>query len=523
MGKCSVFFRKSILIQILFLLSCKSEDSSKSYRTIISKKIPPISVSAITAAPPVANLIPPAPPAAKPIPPVLPVAVANPTPPVPPAANPTPPVPSAVNLIPPVTPPGDSVTNIATLGSKDLAALTTVPVEPPSVTDTVASSLSEPESSSPFSIFSITAGSSVSSNGVTLALQKDGNLVVQKGSKIVWSSQTQGRNCSDCTAKFQTDGNLVLYDKEGQYFWNTLTQDLQTSTTTTLRLSSFSPYMKILKNNLTVWVSSPIDTTAVPITSGDSKIIITPVFGEPFSSASFCKVTVSWCPNFSSISGMFIDNTSDATSNKDACLKRASDIYAWCGGSLSEAKFVVTSASYISNGTVVETKSYPTDANFGTFYPFSLPAGSSISFNGMSLSMQTNGNLVLSKDTNTVWSSQTEGRSCSGCVAKYQEDGHLVLYDQTGASYWNNGTYGKSNVVLQISTKLPYMEILKPDGSAALWASSAIDSFPQPLMDLSKLTVPADQPVTLTTSTTSITTSKSGLRISGASKFLCLS
>ncbi|MGE3684688.1 MAG: hypothetical protein AB7G93_23470 [Bdellovibrionales bacterium] len=72
--------------------------------------------------------------------------------------------------------------------------------------------------------------------------------------------------------------------------------------------------------------------------------------------------------------------------------------------------------------------------------PFRLYANSSkgtksIAGGGLSLVMQTDGNMVLyesgskGKKKKPIWASNTSGRKCSKCYAAFQGDGNLVVYD----------------------------------------------------------------------------------------------
>lgn len=54
-----------------------------------------------------------------------------------------------------------------------------------------------------------------------MVLQWDGNLVIYSPSRAIWASGTSGRQAKQLN--MQPDGNLVIYDTQGQAIWNTRT------------------------------------------------------------------------------------------------------------------------------------------------------------------------------------------------------------------------------------------------------------------------------------------------------------
>lgn len=82
-----------------------------------------------------------------------------------------------------------------------------------------------------------------------------------------------------------------------------------------------------------------------------------------------------------------------------------------------------------------------------------LSKGERVGNNHLSLVMQSDGNLVLYRDSRAVWSSQTLGK-CTACVAVYESSGNLVIYDNTNA-IWTQAWAGSSG--LMISDETPYI------------------------------------------------------------------
>ncbi|MGK4579312.1 hypothetical protein [Kitasatospora sp. HPMI-4] len=64
--------------------------------------------------------------------------------------------------------------------------------------------------------------------GYELAMQNDGNLVIYSESGALWSSGTWGH--SGAYAKFQLDGNLVVYQSPNAPLWSTKTNGHQNAT-----------------------------------------------------------------------------------------------------------------------------------------------------------------------------------------------------------------------------------------------------------------------------------------------------
>ena len=66
-----------------------------------------------------------------------------------------------------------------------------------------------------------------SSNGkFTLCMQRDGNLVVYKGSTPLWVSGTHNSGCEPFRLEMKKDNNLCIYDKNGKCTWESQTQGL---------------------------------------------------------------------------------------------------------------------------------------------------------------------------------------------------------------------------------------------------------------------------------------------------------
>lgn len=89
------------------------------------------------------------------------------------------------------------------------------------------------------------------------------------------------------------------------------------------------------------------------------------------------------------------------------------------------------------------------------------------------LVMQGDGNLVLSKDGITLWSSRSGGQNCgkNQCFALLQKNGNFVVYNKT-KPLWQSGAAASANIRMVVSTTTPYIQI--KTGDSVMWASSYV-------------------------------------------------
>jgi hypothetical protein len=106
--------------------------------------------------------------------------------------------------------------------------------------------------------FALDAGSFVLAQNKTFnfgplsfVMQGDGNLVLYKNGAPMWSSNTQGQNCTSgrCVTVFQGDGNLVVYNGQTP-LWNSRTQGHAWAQ---LTFSAQFPYVQIVASGQTLW------------------------------------------------------------------------------------------------------------------------------------------------------------------------------------------------------------------------------------------------------------------------------
>jgi hypothetical protein len=130
------------------------------------------------------------------------------------------------------------------------------------------------------------------------------------------------------------------------------------------------------------------------------------------------------------------------------------------------------SAPYLSIVQGVEI--YPAkNSGPSHFAPFNLLAGQRFTIGDLTLSMQSDGNLVVYRNGLSKWESATNNwpSTCTTCYASFQSDGNLVLYSSNGngedTPYWSTGTNGHPGAQLLLSQAVPYLSIVV--GSTQLW------------------------------------------------------
>jgi hypothetical protein len=104
--------------------------------------------------------------------------------------------------------------------------------------------------------FELPQGATANFGNFVLAMQTDGNFVLYNSQTgPLWSSGTYGQNCgaNQCLARFQNDGNLVVYDGSTA-LWSSATYG---NPQAQLVLSQQAPELKILSSNQAIlWQSN---------------------------------------------------------------------------------------------------------------------------------------------------------------------------------------------------------------------------------------------------------------------------
>ncbi|MFK4098897.1 hypothetical protein ACI2L1_02170 [Streptomyces sp. NPDC019531] len=99
--------------------------------------------------------------------------------------------------------------------------------------------------------------------------------------------------------------------------------------------------------------------------------------------------------------------------------------------------------------------------------PYDLAPGASVANGKVRLTMQTDGNLVIS-DANgrPLWAAMTQGR---GDHAGFQRDGNLVVSNADDKAVWGAGSFGHPDAVLVLRAD---GNVVIEDGGTVLWQTN---------------------------------------------------
>ncbi|MFF3609283.1 ricin-type beta-trefoil lectin domain protein [Streptomyces sp. NPDC002463] len=97
-----------------------------------------------------------------------------------------------------------------------------------------------------------------------------------------------------------------------------------------------------------------------------------------------------------------------------------------------------------------------------------IPSGTSLTSNSVRLTMQGDGNLVLSAlaSGKTIWSSGTGGNT--GAYARFGTDGNLVVYNTSGTAKFTTNLSATAGATLRVHTDST-LSIVAADGRTVLW------------------------------------------------------
>ncbi|MGW0771754.1 ricin-type beta-trefoil lectin domain protein [Streptomyces sp. NPDC002676] len=106
-----------------------------------------------------------------------------------------------------------------------------------------------------------------------------------------------------------------------------------------------------------------------------------------------------------------------------------------------------------------------------------IPSGTSLTSKSVRLTMQADGDLVLSALTTgkTIWSSGTSGNP--GAWAKFGTDGNLVIYSTAAAQLWTTGLTATTSSTFRVRNDST-AAVVASDGSTVLWRQGTVNSIP---------------------------------------------
>ncbi|AZZ36230.1 hypothetical protein CIK05_05295 [Bdellovibrio sp. qaytius] len=341
---------------------------------------------------------------------------------------------------------------------------------------------------------SVNIGISARSPDVSLKLEGDGNLIVTRYGKTLWSSETSGA-CTDCRAVMQGDGNFALYNNQtGKPYFDTRTWGLR-NRGAKLKISYRQPYLQIKDEKGVLWGSTMsfddfrLNPSQILQIGPNAKAPLMTLKNELSGELVLYNGSageILWRSNTECESTHFCYVTMHGNGGDGNLVSNA------------QPKNKGTPYAAFSTGTYDENKRYKrgTLVKFSTrepamsivddtgiiwasskkFADFTLWPGQRIKVGSgnapdVSLYLEKNGNVVLYKNRRgaVLWESGTTGR-CENCRLSLQGDGNLVLYDGAKAVF-DSKTWGHPGAYLEISASFPYLRIVSREDKV-VWTSS---------------------------------------------------
>ncbi|MET7620667.1 ricin-type beta-trefoil lectin domain protein [Streptomyces sp. NPDC005408] len=128
-------------------------------------------------------------------------------------------------------------------------------------------------------------------------------------------------------------------------------------------------------------------------------------------------------------------------------------------------------------GQTVRTVAKNTDASVILHGGDVIPSGTSLASNSVRLTMQADGNLMLSAlaTGKTIWSSGTAGNP--GAFAKFGTDGNLSVLTTAGAVKWTTGLTATTSSTFRVQADSTAV-VVASDGSTVLWKQGTAGTVP---------------------------------------------
>ena len=270
-----------------------------------------------------------------------------------------------------------------------------------------------------------------------LDFQSDGNLVLYDGDgQALWASGTSGT--PDATLKIQSDGNLVIYNGVGLALWYSATNYPAEYDIAAGQLSLAAPQV-LHTENRKLELLPDCNLVLYSFENGRTGGVVWQT--DTAGAGSGCHADFQQDGNF-----VLYDDT--------GAYHWASGTSGTSGGRLklqSDGNFVV----YNGAGEALWSaqSNIPSEFNWSAGQ-FELLSESWAQNRSRKLLLQSDCNLVLYNVNNAVvagplWHTGTAGAG-TDCRLDFQADGNLVLYDGQGAALWASGTSGTSGAELSL-------------------------------------------------------------------------
>jgi len=300
-----------------------------------------------------------------------------------------------------------------------------------------------------------------------LIMQTDGNLVLYRQGKPLWATGTQ---VAGSFAEFQSDGNLVVYAPDSRALWSSNTWGNPNATLALQNDGNVVIYRQ--SDGRAIWATH---TWEVGELDGAA------IFGsDQLGSGTNATVTTTRSGAFKAVlrNGTFsVRDRNDAvvwqaptadayvvliTRDGNLILRNRAQELVWQSGTTGrpgsylalreDGNLVVYEPAKFEVWSARRTPSFTPTYSTGTVLVSngSWSAGTSTRVGAWTLSMQTDGNLVLYENSTARWASNTYLSGANRMAM--QSDGNLVLYDSAGVAKWASGTDGYRNTYLSLSS-----------------------------------------------------------------------
>ncbi|MFI5528769.1 hypothetical protein ACIA8O_09460 [Kitasatospora sp. NPDC051853] len=335
---------------------------------------------------------------------------------------------------------------------------------------------------------SLKGGEQLVTASTALAMGVDGNLVLtdRRSSRVLWTSGTEGH--PGAVVALEADGNLVIRDTVGAPLWDSGTWGTEGARLLVHENGNLALYdtdSKALWSTGTHYTGVDAQGTTIPsgrtLRAGDTvesrvaRLVMQPDGNLVLYSRS--------TGNSRWHSGTWGNEGASATMQSDGNLVvRAADGRAlWASGTWTHRNaravvqdnldFVLYSPAakpvWASGTDLWEAARRGTAVWSGA----GIGSGGSVTAHGAdqpALTMQTDGNLVLTSAGRVLWASGTWGHP--GAFLTVQSDGNAVVYGDDGQALWSTRTWGNPNAFLVIQDD-GNLVLYDADGVARLWAS----------------------------------------------------